>query len=80
MYLVTYFYRLAYCKRNQSIRQVGNAHNRGGNCVDNKYIVRYSQASDGSTFIDKSDGRKENSVENPYPAGNAIRRSISLSR
>ena len=58
--VVGYKLYVAYCKHNQANHQVGNAHGRGGNCLENWSTVGagYSQApryvespDDHSTYI-----------------------------
>lgn len=68
--VVGYILFVAYCKHHQAIHQVGNAHDRGGNCLENgSTIVRYLESPDDRStciVIDKSDGSKGNSVENGF--------------
>jgi len=68
--VVGYILYVAYCKHNQAIHQVGNAHRRGGNCLENgSTIVRYVESPDDRSkciVIDKSDGSRGKSVENGF--------------
>ena len=71
--VVGYKLYVAYCKHNKANHQVGNAHGRGGNCLENgstdgagySQAPRYVESPDNhSTYFDNSDGSKGNSVEN----------------